>query len=357
MVATDLEVERATDRPSLDEGLSGHDNALNFLRLVLAVLVILGHSSPIGGFGMDQLEIFSDGAVDGFFVLSGFLIAGSRMRLGILPFLWRRFLRIMPGFWVCLVVVAFGFAPLASLFPGEQFDVASAADYVTNNSRLQIHQWGIDGTLASVPLPEEWNSSLWTLVYEFRAYLLAGLLLTLPPLRRFGAMFFPLLAVAAGAVALAEWGYGQLGSPWMDADAKRFFAFFAAGMALYFLRTRLPSSLVGAGVAALALSALRATSYPLYLACAPLLLGYVLLVLGGRLPVRWGARNDISYGIYIYAFPIQQMIALAGGHVLGVVGFAALSTALTVPLAWLSWKLVEQPAMRLRRLAPARIRG
>ena len=131
--------------------------------------------------------------------------------------------------------------------------------------------------------------------------------------------------------------------------------FCGAGMALYFLGGWIRSSLVAASIAGVAVVAIRIASYPWYLGVAPLLLGYVLLVLGGRLPVRLGARNDISYGVYIYAFPVQQMLALSGGHALGVLGFAAVSTALTVPLAWVSWKLVEEPAMKLRRLVPAHL--
>ncbi len=353
----DRDPNQAIDKPdtSLSGALGGHDNALNFLRLILATTVILGHSVPLGGFPYPWLETWADSAVDGFFVLSGFLIAGSRMRLGLLAFLWRRVLRIMPGFWVCIVVVAFVFAPLAGRYPGEEYIRQSAIEYVVANGGLQIHQWGIDNTLETVPFPYEWNSSLWTLIYEFRAYLLAAVLLWLPPIRKYAAFIVPVLAVAAGVAALGEWGYDIFGTPWLDLDAKRFFAFFAAGMALYFLGGWIRSSLVAAGIAGVAVVAIRIASYPWYLGVAPLLLGYVLLVLGGRLPVRLGARNDISDGVYIYAFPVQQMLALSGGHALGVLGFAAVSTALTVPLAWVSWKLVEEPAMKLRRLVPAHL--
>ncbi len=319
----------------------------------MAATVILGHSSPLGGFGLDWLEIFADSAVDGFFVLSGFLIAGSRMRLGLPAYLWRRTLRIMPAFWVCIVVVAFVFAPLAGLFPGEEYIRQSGIDYVVANSRLQITQWGIDNTLGTVPFPYEWNSSLWTLIYEFRAYLMAAVVLWLPPIRKHAAVLVPALAVATGAAALASWNTGVSVIPYVDIDGTRFFAFFAGGMALHFLGGRLPSSLVAAGIASVAIVALRVFSYAWYIGCTPLLLGYVLLVLGGRLPIRLGARNDISYGVYIYAFPVQQMLALSGGHALGVLGFAAVSTVLTIPLAWASWKLVEQPAMKLRRLVPS----
>ena len=86
-------------------------------------------------------------------------------------------------------------------------------------------------------------------------------------------------------------------------------------------------------------------------ALTPLPLGYLLLWLGGTLGVRIGVENDISYGVYIYAFPVQQSLALAGAPaVLGFAGMAGAALLLTLPLAWLSWILVERPALRLKNL-------
>ena len=81
---------------------------------------------------------------------------------------------------------------------------------------------------------------------------------------------------------------------------------------------------------------------------APLPLAIVLLWLGAKLPIRIGARNDISYGMYIYAFPVQQLIFFTFGASLQPWWFALVSFAATVPFAWASWSGVERPAMRLR---------
>ena len=66
-------------------------------------------------------------AVNAFFVLSGYLIAESRVRTTLVPYLWRRFLRIYPAFLVSLLVVAAVFAPLAAALEGTSLDVAAAA--------------------------------------------------------------------------------------------------------------------------------------------------------------------------------------------------------------------------------------
>ena len=72
------------------------------------------------------------------------------------------------------------------------------------------------------------------------------------------------------------------------------------------------------------------------------------------LPVRLGSTNDISYGVYIYAFPLQQSFAALGlGEATPFAVFALVSLATTIVLAWASWTLVERPTMNLaRRMAP-----
>ena len=105
---------------TFDQAFDPKNNAFGFLRLALAVLVILGHSFPLGGFGPDRLAAFTNGryaigslSVAMFFVLSGFLICRSASTSRSVPrFLWHRFLRIFPGYWVCLIVCGCVFAPL-----------------------------------------------------------------------------------------------------------------------------------------------------------------------------------------------------------------------------------------------------
>ena len=77
-------------------------------------------------------------------------------------------------------------------------------------------------------------------------------------------------------------------------------------------------------------------------------LTYLLLYVGSTWRTRFAATEDISYGMYIYGWPIQQLLALAGvGALVPQAGFVVLTIALTAPLAWVSWRLVEKPAMRL----------
>ena len=82
---------------------------------------------------------------------------------------------------------------------------------------------------------------------------------------------------------------------------------------------------------------------------APLTIPYFALFAGLRAPIRM--RRDLSYGVYIYAWPVQQLLAMAGIAALGVAAYAAAAGVLVVGLALLSWTLVEKPALRLRTRA------
>jgi peptidoglycan/LPS O-acetylase OafA/YrhL len=94
---------------TLDQVFSGRNNSLNLLRLVLASIVLFDHAQALGSFGSDSIfgkTTPGQLAVYGFFGISGYLIAASATRHGFVRFLWQRVLRILPAFWVCLVITA-----------------------------------------------------------------------------------------------------------------------------------------------------------------------------------------------------------------------------------------------------------
>ena len=225
-------------KQTLGGALSRRDNALNFVRLTLATAVVLGHAWTLGGFEESAVAGLRDWAVNGFFAISGYLIAGSRMRLNLGPYLWRRALRILPAFYVCLIVTAFVIAPLSTLISGEHYDFASGVGYVVRNAGLYMVQWGIDDTLLAVPYEQVWNGSLWTLFYEFLAYIAAGLLLVVPFARRHAVVV--VAAVFIAVVAFRPLAYGPLDvTTNLYLNSARLGAYFLAGMLIYFLRDRI----------------------------------------------------------------------------------------------------------------------
>lgn len=115
-------------------------------------------------------------AVDSFFIISRFLISASLMHIpSTTRFMWHRFLRILPGFWACLVVTAFLFAPTFWIISHGTIDGflhpsgGSPAGYVIRNSLLVIQQENIGGLFAGSPYRYAINGSLWPLATNSRA--------------------------------------------------------------------------------------------------------------------------------------------------------------------------------------------
>lgn len=331
-------------------------NSLNALRLVLATLVIVTHAHHIGGYDGSWDRIagrqVGDWAVAGFFAISGYLILGSRERSATLwAFLWRRVLRIYPAFWMVLLVVAVLFAPVAAVREGVDYAIADAIRYVVVNATLYIAQWGIGDTLTTVPVAGVWNGSLWTLMYEFACYVVAGVIVSWMPRAARGAGLLVAWASCVVVSFVAE--APDAGLPGTVTAFGWLGAFFFAGALVYAYGQRLRISAVSV-VAALAAAAIVVLlGAPFALLSPPV--AYLLLAASVRLPLRKvAARNDPSYGVYIYGYPVQQSLVLAGADSLPFLLFTVLSVTATLPFAYASWFLVERPAKNLgrRRVRP-----
>lgn len=336
--------------PRFSEVFDPRANALNSVRLVLALSVLLWHSFPLTGHKVGSWpveQLLGHVGVDGFFAISGYLITSSWLRsprTG--PFLRARVLRILPGFWVSLLVTALVVGPAALLIRGASPGPGywrGALDYVVGNAGLWVTRYDVAGTPTGVPYPHVWNGSMWTLAWEFACYLAVLVLGLVHLLRRRSTVVvaFVLLLVAVLATA-----YGPVGNRWVT-DGARFGLPFVAGALVHHFADRIPvrpALLVAAG-----LLVVGSAWLPDYRPVAALPLAYLVLCLGalGHDP-RLRLRQDLSYGTYIYAFPVQQLLATAGLASAGVALFALTSLVLTVPLAALSWFLVERPALRLK---------
>jgi peptidoglycan/LPS O-acetylase OafA/YrhL len=340
---------------TLGERFDPRNNSLNALRLLLATLVIVSHAWPIGGFGPDP-EIGGLGlggwAVAGFFAISGYLITSSRLRSNLLPYLWRRFLRIFPGLWVCLLVIALVFAPVAALTQtwAEGITAPGLARYVITNGLFIHAQEGIASTLHGVPYANSWDGSLWTLRYEFGCYLLLGAAFLFPFIRRrpgsLAGLFAGCLLVTILAFEL------DVHVPATVETAAYLGTYFFAGSLLFVYAEKVRLNALVICAAVLWLAAAVWTGHVLAATALPLAL--LVMFLGATLPLqRIGRRNDISYGVYIYAFPVQQLLVLAGAASLGVGAFVVLGIAATLPLAAASWFVVERRAMDLKRVSIA----
>ena len=375
--------DRQSRRRTIGDAFNPRHNSLNFLRLVLALTVILAHSLTLGGnliaAAVAGIPISSAGliAVFGFFGISGFLIARSADHNRFGRYLWQRVLRIFPAYWVCLLVTAFLFGVVAWGYTqthGLSYYVSSSTgpfQYVYHDALLRQNQVGIAGTPVHVPFPGIWNISFWTLQYEFACYLLLGALAAVGLLRR--RPFVVLLAAALWVIASyltftrTSLPYSQTGFD--EARLLGLVPLFLVGALLYLYRDKIPDSgWLAAGSAAVFIGALWLPfGTDLTFAFLPtvtasvvfsVFLAYPMIWLGIHLPLqRIGARNDYSYGVYVYASPVQQLLATWNVQRWGMPVFMALSVGGTIPFAAASWWLIERHALRLKTLGRAATRG
>ena len=356
---------------SIAESFDPRRNALNFLRLLLASAVIVSHAIALGGFGDERIvgnATLGDVAVDGFFGISGFLIARSATTTpSVARLLWKRFLRIYPGMWVCLIVVAFVIAPIgwAHEHPGVPLSgylhsgggpFAYLAGSFSAVAFLAIPRHvvlapltAIAGSPSSVPLPGSWSGQLWTIQWEIVCYGLLAAFAATRLIRRREAVL--ILGAAVWLLALVNYRHpGAVPGFWLA--PLRLVPDFMAGAALYLYADRVPDSkrLLALAGAIFAVGLLLPNPDSADILCGPPI-AYIAIWLGVRLPLtRLGRRTDLSYGVYIYGFPVQQLLAVYGVQHWGYAPYLAL--AITYVLALLSWRGVEAPAMRLRERRP-----
>ena len=327
-------------------------NSLNAIRLLLAVSVVVSHSFAIGKFGPEPQfggTRLGTWAVLGFFAVSGFLITSSRLSAkSLLGYYLNRVLRIFPAFLVCMIVVAFVLAPLSLVLdPRASWSVVNSITYVLRNLLLyppELTQPAIGGTLQHVPDRGYWNGSMWTLFWEFSCYILVGVAVSasrrlLPAMAWIAFTLTTLLSIAIDSGLLivpdvAGWALPLVGA-------------FTAGSLTFLYRSKIRLNAVTLCVCLALIAVVSLFGVAHSLASAPV--AVVIIWLSTVLPLSWvGSRGrpDLSYGMYIYAWPVQQYLMLIFGQALGVLLMILLSVALTIPIAYLSFRYIERPAQR-----------
>jgi peptidoglycan/LPS O-acetylase OafA/YrhL len=361
-------------RVTLSEGLSGRHNALGLIRLLLAAAVIFSHGFPLSGRGEDPFFRWSLGqenlggyAVIGFFAISGYLITKSGTRNDILQYMWARVLRIFPAFFLVIGVSAFIVGPLIWLSMGRgigsyiNFGPGGPIAYITTNWTLTIGQWGINDIFATTtPYGLQtggsvFNGSLWTLGYEWFCYLLIGAMVLFGVLSKF-RVIVPVLTLVLFGMQIARFAGTGFGSvvPWLgDPFTVNLTLIFMLGacLALYadkiVLDDRLGFFCLAIAVWTVFKGGFGTLGFPAF--------AYALLWLAARLPdglKKIGSKNDYSYGLYLYGFLVEQVLAYLGWHHWGYVPYVLASLVISAACAWLSWHLVEKRALALKGRGP-----
>ncbi|MBW0102086.1 acyltransferase [Pseudonocardia sp. KRD291] len=334
---------------SLRTRFDPRQNSFDVLRLLFALLVAMSHGVAIrtGHQAQWGRSTLGDFGLDGFFILSGFLVTRSWLTLDSFPrFAWHRFLRIMPGFWMCLLLTALVVAPIAAWAQGmpstTPFTGApSALRYLFGNSALLIVQYDIAGILADTPQGASFNGALWTLFFEAFCYVIIAGLGVLGVLRNRRIVVPVMLGVLAVLTILQEAGLPVL----VNDRILRLTFVFLLGAAAYLYADRLPMR-TDLAVASAGIFLLSVSMFEDYRVLGAAPLAYLFIWFGTCFRWPWSIRTDLSYGMYIYHWPTMQLLVLTGVGTVAVPSFLLIGLGITAAMALLSWLLVERPALR-----------
>jgi len=345
--------------------MATHYRNFDVLRLVAALSVVFSHSFLIATGSEVTEPLHFTGNVTGvygvfvFFILSGFLVTESAKRTtSLCQFARKRFLRIAPALVVSTVLVAYVLCP--------PFDTNGVLAFVSDVSvfnrvvdlvTLHTTSFYFENVVfypklhEADYLPGIANGVLWTIRLEVAGYCLIGLMAA--------AGFFAaqrqymMMAAVVSAALLAILLLPITSIQWL---AEFFFVLpsLCCGILMNWLVQRhRPNGWIALACVAGLVPAVVFGHLPLLF---PFLIAYPLIWLGAAtfnpLPTFYNG-TDISYGVYLYGWPITQLIRHFVGPDLSGYELAALSIPATVIVGWLSWLVVEKPALRFRSVSRA----
>ncbi|MGO9420485.1 acyltransferase family protein [Roseiarcus sp.] len=334
----------------------GRDNNFTLLRFSAAMTVLFAHSIGALGLPPETEPVFrrvgfslGEMGLDALFVTSGFLVTASLVNRGdLISFFWARALRVYPALWVMLLLTVFVLAPALTTLPLHDYFASDMtwSYFAKCGTLLGGIRYSLPGVFDTLPLKGEFNGSLWTMPVEVRMYIYVAVLWVafalLPALRSKGMRFVSVVAVALFFVIVLRGRFSE--GAFNGANIRMFMYLY--GSALYLWRDRVP---MGVGTLLALLAALvvasfdRTTFLIVYLlAMAPFVL-HLAYVPGGRIR-RFNDWGDYSYGVYIYAFPVQQTLAFLF-PALTLAAMMASSAAVSLAIAIVSWKLIEERAL------------
>jgi peptidoglycan/LPS O-acetylase OafA/YrhL len=333
---------------SLGASMRQHANGFDLIRLVAAVLVLWSHQHALMGLPQPTVALLQ-GSIGGlglyiFFAVSGYLNTISASRHRSMPvFLFNRALRIYPALAVCTALTVVLGAIVASDL--RAFLSPKILSYVAKNTTLLF---GVKTSLPSVfeqsPFPGALNGSLWSLPFEVKMYIVLALGLAaarynlVAPIVVFGSAALMAVLSAIGVLPALP-----VGNWWII-----FSTLFLAGSMVAATQSivRLPLSIGALIAVALALGGFgqQLLMWQLLLTAIVIAVGCVHLPKWLRLPL------DLSYGVFLYAFPIQQVSTMLFTRFWLALAF---SVVVTFTLALLSAVFIERPALKLKGINPA----
>ncbi|OGO28642.1 MAG: hypothetical protein A2136_07490 [Chloroflexi bacterium RBG_16_54_11] len=355
----------------IEEIYNTKNNAFDLFRFLLASSIIIFHSYVLTGIQKpDFLAVLTKGqinlaefAVGGFFAISGFLVTQSLFNSkSVHQYLWKRFLRLFPALLVSLVFSAILIGPFITKLSMRDYFFGSEGvspwQNIFSNITLSIFNFKylIRDLFKNNPYPYAVNGSLWTLKHEFASYLL------LVVLAFFGFIKHPkLLIIFSGLIGSAYlinhlmgvnlvskitttwWIFNSVEYPYF----LEYFWMFLLGSIIYIYRKNI---FVNSRLLILLFGLVLISIWAGYFHYAWLIFSpYLIIAIAILLPLSGFAKyGDFSYGIYVYAFPIQQTIVFLLYPKINEIQLMLYAFVVTLILAIISWNVVEKPALSLK---------
>ncbi|MDH2328608.1 acyltransferase [Cereibacter sp. SYSU M97828] len=330
----------------------GRDNNFNLIRALAATAVLVSHAWPIAigssaqepmvsitGYSLGSLAVFLFFSVSGYFISSSFDRTNSAWQ-----FIVSRSYRLFPGLIISMFIVAFLLGPAVTTLPVQ--DYLSHRDvyfFVFRNIALFDVQYTLPGVFGTNPYPTV-EGSIWTLLYEVLCYCLVLLLGVLGIIKRHRLMliFFILF--------FAFWITTSFFVPNLDTKFQNLHKLsfpFVVGMVMYTFRFAIKISLVFALllVTLAYVSVGTSIGFPALVIAIAYGTFFLAYVPRSRTLLKFNGIGDYSYGIYIYAFPVQGLVVYWFGDGSPMLNIAW-SLPITILISAASWYIVEAPAIR-----------
>lgn len=284
-----------------------------------------------------------------FFFISGVLVTRSffNHQSRLLDFVKARVLRIVPAYWLSTLLLAYVIGPwLSTLSLSEYLHHPDTWLFTWKNMLFSII-YTLPGVMTTNPFGPSVNGSVWTIPLEIQMYVWVFVLGVLGVLRkRFLFLLFFLASIIL--YCLTEKSYIFI-SPWGE---PRLWVFFFFGSLATLYADKLIISPVWMVLTGLLLGLFWQHGNHWFDILGAAWLSYALLVFGFHRYFRHldvGRIGDFSYGVYLYAFPIQQILIHFYRDALNGWLVALFTFLITLPVAAISWYGLEKPALQLKR--------
>ncbi len=332
-------------------------NNFDLLRLVAAWFVLFSHCYPLTGQSVldpfarfTGIDTLGGIGVSIFFVLSGYLVSISLERSpSLLSFARKRIFRIFLALVVLTIYCVYWLGPVVTTLPLETYlQHPQTALYLGNISAWKI-QYVLPGVFETNPLPDVVNGSLWSLPYEIVCYLSLTVCWVLPIPRRV-TVSGTVLTLGVILCSIPSMPNANPLEQYLGLTTVKLGLFFFIGAWFGLWRTNArPKLWIGVSLVGVSLA-----MSPSNVQMAVFVFGFSIFVLAlgsraGLLPKLPEKMGDWSYGLFLYGFPVQQVLAMFGLGSAGIAVFALTSTIISLGFAGLSWFWVERPALAIGR--------